>query len=427
MTKPFYTILLLIILYFYGSIIIYGQQKIIKEGDEWSYFDSDSIPENKWTTNSISENWKTGKSPLGYGNESVKTIISFGGNSDKKHISKYFRKTFNLEDPFKYLVYELRVQRDDGIVIYLNGHEVWRNNMPEGEIHYNTTASNLVFDKNEKIFLSKILSPEDFVYGVNTLSVSVHQAINTSSDCLFNLELIGTNSPDILPVLLKEHSIKNIELSAKIKELQYTLEIEEKDLRLDFIKQAKKGIKISLYIISFLLIVVLVIFLIIWIYLKKKERCSNQSIKELKTIIGNKNQEMMSISLNSLNNQQYLKELKIELEKSISGDLQLIKNKLSKIISRLEYRLEHDDDWENIKKHFNAIYTGFFDKIYQLHPSLTEAELRHCVFIKLHMQTKEIARILHIDPRSVQASRYRIKKKLGLNGNTDLREYLNRF
>jgi len=46
------------------------------------------------------------------------------------------------------------------------------------------------------------------------------------------------------------------------------------------------------------------------------------------------------------------------------------------------------------------------------------------MFIKTHLQTKEIARILLIDPRSVQTSRYLIKKKMGLEETIDLREYL---
>ena len=86
--------------------------------------------------------------------------------------------------------------------------------------------------------------------------------------------------------------------------------------------------------------------------------------------------------------------------------------------------IEKDDEWKHLKKHFNTVYSGFYNVLTDLHPTLTEVELRHCMFIKLHMQTKEIARILHVDPRSVQASRYRIKKKMGLGEDTDLRNYI---
>ena len=94
------------------------------------------------------------------------------------------------------------------------------------------------------------------------------------------------------------------------------------------------------------------------------------------------------------------------------------------IAKQIDYNIGHEDDWENLKKHFNAIHTGYFDQLIKLHPSLTEVELRHCIFIKLHMQTKEIAKILNIDPKSVQVSRYRIKKKMKLPEQVDLRDYL---
>lgn len=79
---------------------------------------------------------------------------------------------------------------------------------------------------------------------------------------------------------------------------------------------------------------------------------------------------------------------------------------------------------ENLKKHFNEVNSGFVDRLISKYPLLTDIELRHCIFIKLHMQTKEIANILHIDPRSVQAARYRIKKKMDLDEGIDLRDYL---
>lgn len=133
----------------------------------------------------------------------------------------------------------------------------------------------------------------------------------------------------------------------------------------------------------------------------------------------------MGISLNTLNRKQYLKVLNKDIEKSISGnDIASIKKRLSKITSQLEFHLEQEDDWGNLKKHLNVVHTGFFEKLLQEYPTLTETELRHCVFIKLHIQTKEIARILHIDPRSVQASRYRIKKKMQLKESVDLKTYL---
>jgi len=103
-----------------------------------------------------------------------------------------------------------------------------------------------------------------------------------------------------------------------------------------------------------------------------------------------------------------------------------VKN-LKKLYLKLDFILNHDDDWINLKKHFNVIHTDFFDKLNKLHPLLSESEIRHCVFMKLHMHTKEIARLMNIDPKSVQTSRYRLKKKMNLDDNIDLKDYLQRI
>jgi len=419
----------IVVIIFFGNIHnLSSQEKIIKEGDSWLYF-NDAIPEDNWVSNNLNDkNWKTGVSPLGYGDDHIKTEIGFGNDANKKHITKYFKKSFRVDNPFEYIIYKLNVQRDDGIVVYLNGYEILRDNMPKGKITHTTTASNLVFsNENEKLRITKILSSEDFLYGLNTISVSVHQARQSSSDCLFNLELEGSNNTDVLPLLLKNRNTKNIVLSSKIKELSYTLEIEKKELQLEFVEHAKRNILYILAIVSFLLIVAIVFIFI----LRKSSKTSIDNLfkvnDNLSQDLKRKDQEMLNHALNSLNNQQYLKELKKALEKSSSEDLKTLRKSISKICTQVEFNLVQEDDWDNLKKHFNAVHSGFLEKLTRKHDTLSETEIRHCVFMKLHMQTKEIARILHIDPRSVQVSRYRIKKKIKLGENDDLKDYLQNF
>jgi len=418
-----------ILVIFLGNVHkLNSQEKIIKQGDSWLYF-TDSIPQDNWMTNKVSDkNWKLGISPLGYGDEHIKTIIGYGNDANKKHITKYFKKTIRIDNPFDNIIYKLSIQRDDGIVVYLNGYEILRDNMPRGKITNTTTASNLVFsNKNEKMVITKILSPEDFLYGINTISASVHQARESSSDCLFNLELIGSNNTDMLPLLLKERNTKNIVLSSKIKELGYKLEIEKKELQLEFIQHSKRNVLYILVVISFLLLLAIVIIFALRKSSKENGVRLNTTNTELLDRLKSKDQEMMNYSLNSINNQQYLKELKKDFEKSSSEDLKTLRKSISRVTSQIEFNLEQDDDWDNLKKHFNAVHSGFLEKLTRKHTTLSETEIRHCVFMKLHMQTKEIARILHIDPRSVQVSRYRIKKKINLDENVDLKEYLQNF
>lgn len=426
MQRPFF-IKVIAPLLFFGMFSggIYAQEKLIKEGDEWQYFD-EGIPQDNWMNYTVSdEQWKSGVSPLGYGDDVIETIISYGKDSTRKDISKYFKKTFAVENPFAFLIYELRVQRDDGIVVYLNGREVMRDNMPSGKIKANTRASNLIYNReSELIFHSKTLSSEDFVAGINNIAVSVHQARRASSDCRFNLELIGHNDVEMLPMLLKERTMKNMNIEARLKALNFDLEMEKKDLRLQVVEQVKNNYRVALYTIIGLFIAALISTIYIFRSKQKKEIGLLQNNKNLKDLNTHKDRELMNASLNTVQNQQLLKELKHNLENTALEDVPSIKREVKKIIRHIDYNIETDDDWLSLLHHFNSVHIGFFDRLKQLHGTLTESEQRHCVFIKLRMQTKEIAQILHIDPRSVQASRYRIKKKMNLGENADLRDYI---
>lgn len=405
-----------------------AQEKIISVGDEWSYYDEEEMLPNDWYKKSLYElPWKKGRTPLGYGDSIICTSISYGSNPEDKHITKYFQKQFTLKNPHQFLIYKLHVQRDDGIVIYLNGTELMRNNMPEGEITGNTTATDLVFSNaKETTVYTQLISPDELLQGVNTLSASVHQARKTSSDCLFNIELIGSNEPEMIPLLLKEHTIKNLSLDLKLRDLNHAQELENKDLQIQIINQSSYNLKIYLYLALIFLVSTLAYIFYMLKTTKSKEKLLQESVKTLKEQNDHKDREMMSISLNNINSKQFL----IEIKKSIEDILKKIstnneqKKALNQITNTIDYNLDYNEDWENLKKHFNAVHTGFVDKLIKQHPSLTDIELRHCIFMKLHMQTKEIANVLHIDPRSVQAARYRLKKKMNLDEQTDLKEYL---
>ena len=86
---------------------------------------------------------------------------------------------------------DLRLLRDDGAVIYLNGTEVFRSNMPDGPILSSTLASSGVAGDLENTFYHTMIDPDLLVDGVNVLAVEIHQVTPESSDISFDLELLG--------------------------------------------------------------------------------------------------------------------------------------------------------------------------------------------------------------------------------------------
>src|SRR5207253_2084504 len=98
-----------------------------------------------------------------------------------RFITSYFRHAFNVVDPAAFTNLVLRLLRDDGGIVYLNGIEIFRSNMPTGIVDYLTLAASVVPNgAQESEFFSTRLDPALLVAGSNVLAVEIHQANMTS-------------------------------------------------------------------------------------------------------------------------------------------------------------------------------------------------------------------------------------------------------
>ncbi|MGJ8695135.1 MAG: lamin tail domain-containing protein [Verrucomicrobiaceae bacterium] len=166
---------------------------LIATGSTWKYLDNGSDQSTQWRARVFDDtSWASGPAALGYGDSPV-TEISFGGNSNQKHITTYYRHTFNVADPSIYQTLALALQVDDGAVIYLNGAEIVRDNLPTtGTIIYTTRAEEAIGGSDESDFTTFNLSASGLVAGDNVIAVEVHQSSQTSSDTRFDMSLEAT-------------------------------------------------------------------------------------------------------------------------------------------------------------------------------------------------------------------------------------------
>ena len=171
----------------------------ISQGSLWHYKDDGLIPDPLWKEIEFSENsWFSGYAELGYGDDDEATTVSYGDDSDEKYITTYFRKEFFVENILGVESLVLKVLRDDGVVVYLNGEELIRDNMPSGDIYHDTEASSSISFSNEEEFIVWTLPASQIVVGENLLAVEIHQISETSSDISFDLELIGVSYDNIV-------------------------------------------------------------------------------------------------------------------------------------------------------------------------------------------------------------------------------------
>ena len=163
---------------------------LVASGASWRFWDQAEAPVGDWTASEFDHtDWATGSSPLGYGNGDEATVIGYGGDDNQRHITTWFRHSFQADQSYQHLL--LRLARDDGAAVYLNGTEVLRSNLPTGELSSDTVAAGGVDQWFEEAFLESMVDASLLEKGWNMLAVEVHQSSAASSDLRMDLELLG--------------------------------------------------------------------------------------------------------------------------------------------------------------------------------------------------------------------------------------------
>lgn len=166
-------------------------------GSTWKYLANNTRPASWETTGFADALWPAGVGKFGYGGDGEVTCIPSGGTGTvclpggNKYVTTYFRKTVTIPNPSLYANFEMNLFIDDGAVVYVNGVEVVRSNLPTGAIAHGTLALAAISGVGETT-LNKFLIPTSaFVAGVNTIAVEIHQVNLPSSDLGFDMELLG--------------------------------------------------------------------------------------------------------------------------------------------------------------------------------------------------------------------------------------------
>ena len=163
---------------------------VIPAGATSTYLDDGSNQGTAWRgTNFNDSAWRRGPAQLGYGDGDEATLIRSNRLDNTRIITTYFRRKFVATNLWAITNLNLKVLRDDGCVVYLNGAEVFHDNLPAGAVSYTTTAPVAVAGADESRFYTTNVNPNLLINGTNLLAVEVHQQSTTSSDVSFDLEL----------------------------------------------------------------------------------------------------------------------------------------------------------------------------------------------------------------------------------------------
>lgn len=165
--------------------------------------------------------------------------------------------------------------------------------------------------------------------------------------------------------------------------------------------------------------------------LLEKERLKQELINaeiERRQLALELDEKHRSLLTNSMQREQYgdfLNELTTSLNQlKESVDIEQLRKGMEKILSFIKGHEIQADDWENMKISFEKVHPGFFEKLKKDFPNLSVNELKFCAYTKMNLNGKEISRLLNINPSSVQVSRYRLKRKMGLAEDVNFTDYI---
>ncbi len=138
-----------------------------------------------------------------------------------------------------------------------------------------------------------------------------------------------------------------------------------------------------------------------------------------------KNAELASSAMHLVTKGELLTKVKKELT-HVSKEIrnpEAVKE-IKKLIKKVGDDDKLNEEWETFSKHFDAVHSEYLTNLKAKHPNLTSSELKLCANLRMNLSSKEIAQLMNISVRGVEISRYRLRKKLGLETETNLFDYL---
>ena len=166
---------------------------LIHGGDVWKYSDTGQDLGTNWSQPNYDDSgWASGAARLGYGDPTVFTTVSYGPNATNRYITTYFRDSFVVPGNVIFTNLNFRLSRVDGAVVWLNGQEAFRTNMPAGPIAYTNLATRSTARESAYIFYLTNLAVSSLSAGTNLVAVEVHIFVPTRISNGLDLELLGT-------------------------------------------------------------------------------------------------------------------------------------------------------------------------------------------------------------------------------------------
>jgi len=225
--------------------------------------------------------------------------------------------------------------------------------------------------------------------------------------------------------------------------LQTIYDAKERESQIQLLLQNRKVDKAQKNLLIFAILVFILVVVIWFLYIRRKRREAQKLLTYEKRILKVeldkkklqeqnlqkevylKNSALSRYSLHLSQKNKMLSNLSQTLKNSIERTNIDLKRKLNELIKEIDFNLSQEQEWDEFMAFFKEIHPEYLKKITTMaSETLSQAELRLSILLRLNLSSKEIAAILRLTPDSVRVARYRLRKKLPLNSKAELSAFL---
>jgi DNA-binding CsgD family transcriptional regulator len=161
---------------------------------------------------------------------------------------------------------------------------------------------------------------------------------------------------------------------------------------------------------------------------KEVEKSEGEIIRlkneRLQADIQHKNSQLASATMHLVQKNEIMVKIKNDLKHLMAEASPAFKKKIEQITRTIEADSHLDNNWEQFELYFDQVHENFFKRLRQQYPELTPKDQKLCAYLRMNLSTKEIAPLLNISVRGVEISRYRLRKKLDLDSDTNLISFM---
>lgn len=158
-----------------------------------------------------------------------------------------------------------------------------------------------------------------------------------------------------------------------------------------------------------------------------EKKIINLQNEKLKVEMIHRDKELANQTMDLIRKNKFLVNIKDELQKLKRPGYDSLNDKISNLITKIDKDIDHNKQWEVFESAFDDVHEDFLNRLKAAYPNLTPKELRLCAYLRLNISSKEIAPLMNISVRGVEICRYRVRKKLDIERDTNMTSFIINF